>query len=613
MLRRGCIRAAVLTVLGAVGLTLLPPRAAAVQEDVDADTALLERYAPFVAVRTHLSTCGDGERFLPIAVDSLLGRQDVALRDADGAVIKQAPTVADLADGPEDRWIDLPGEALDPGCSYEKWFKELDARPAIYGRVAHEGDVTVAQYWLFWVFNQWNDVHEGDWEMVQVMFPAATAAEALDTAPTTYAYAQHEGSQYAIPADGGDVTLVEGQHPLVFAAMGSHASYFDSSVWFGKSAATGFGCDDTSGPLDLIQPSLIVLPSGNDPPTTGPFAWLSFRGHWGEQQPAFANGPTGPLMKEQWSEPVTWVDELGRHEAVAIPFASSPATAAFCRLTAVGSTLFNRILDQPWLILGLSALVLAVVAVIVLRSSQGVLTRALRTFWRVKRQLVPAFAMVAVGVGAAYVAQWMLLNWTSIGTLADLVGGSSAWAAPVITAAQAIVIVPMFAWAATVTLATVRPDVIAGPEAPRRSRKVRTFWILLLVTVTFGVAILVFWPLALLPSRWIVAPVVASRHRGSLRSALGESNRLVHCIWLRSLGVLVTMLLLVLLAVSVGAIVLLFTSLTFTQAGAVTGAAFVLLVPYLTLVLMEYHADLLAARAPDDALAPAPSPAPASV
>jgi MFS family permease len=613
MLRRSCIRATVLAVLGAMVVTLIPTRAAAAQDDAAADTALLERYAPFVAVRTHLSTCGDGERFLPIAVDSILGRQDVVLRDADGTVIKQAPTVADLADGPEDRWIDLPGDALDPGCSYEKWFKELDAAPAIYGRVAHEGDATVAQYWLFWVFNQWNDVHEGDWEMVQVMFPAATAAAALDTAPTTYAFAQHEGSQYAVRADGGDVTLVEGQHPLVFSAMGSHASYFDSSVWFGKSAATGVGCDDTSGPHDVIQPGLIVLPSGNDPPTSGPFAWLSFRGHWGEQEPAFANGPTGPLMKEQWAEPVTWVDELGRDEAVAIPFASSPATAAFCRLTEVGSALFNRMLDRPWLILGLSALVLTALAVIVLRSSQGVLTRALRTFWRVKRPLVPACAMVAVGVGAAYVAQWMLLNWTSIGTLADLVGGSSAWAAPVITAAQAVVIIPMFAWAATVTLATVRPYVVAGPEAPRRSRKVRTFWILLLVTVTFGVAIFVFWPLAVLPSRWIVAPVVASRHRGSLRDALAESNRLVKGHWLRALGLLVTMLLLVLLAVSVGAIVLLLTSLTFTQAGAITGAVFVVLVPFLTLVLMEYHADLLDARAPDDAPVPVPSPAPASV
>ena len=95
------------------------------------------------------------------------------LRDESGDVLKTAPTAADLAAGPEDRWIDLPGNALIPGCTYEKWFRTLGASPAIYGRVVQEGDVVVAQYWLYWVFNQWNDVHESDWEMAQVMIPAA--------------------------------------------------------------------------------------------------------------------------------------------------------------------------------------------------------------------------------------------------------------------------------------------------------------------------------------------------------------------------------------------------------------------------------------------------------
>ncbi len=343
-----------------------------------------------------------------------------------------------------------------------------------------------------------------------------------------------------------------------------------------------------------------MLPDGDDPPTTGPFAWLSYQGHWGEQQPAFADGPTGPYMKQQWSEPATWVDDLGRDQAVRIPFASSPATGMFCRLTSAGSALFNQLLDRPWVILGASALALAALAVLVLRSSQGILVRSVRTFWRVRSQLIPAFVMVAVGVGAAYLAQAALLAWTPLGTLTDVAGGSSPLAAPVVALAQAVVIIPMFAWAATVALASVRPDVVAGPEAPRRSRKVRTFWILLLVTVSFAIAVTVFLPLALLPSRWMVAPVVASRHRGTLRSALGDSNRLVKGHWLRSVGLLLTMGFIVLVTMSVGAIVLLLTPLTFTAAGAVTGALCVLLVPYLTLVLQEYHAVLLAAHAADD-------------
>jgi hypothetical protein len=300
---------------------------------------------------------------------------------------------------------------------------------------------------------------------------------------------------------------------------------------------------------------------------------------------------------------------MGRDAAVHVPFASSPATGAFCRLTEYGSALFNRLLDRPWLILGISALVLAAVAMVVLRSSQGVLVRAMRTTWRVRRQLVPAGALVALGVAGSYVAQKLLLDLTPIADLTDALGGSSAWSAPLITVVQGVVLVPLFAWAAAVTLAAVRPDVVAGPGAPRRSRKVRTFWILLILTITFSAALTLFWPLVLLPSRWIVAPVVASRHRGSLRSAFGESNRLVAGHWLRSIGMMLTMALIASLTAGVGAIVLLLTPLSFAEAGIVTGALTVVLVPYLCMVLVEYHAVLMEARGGADEPSTVPSAA----
>ncbi len=140
----------------------------------------------------------------------------------------------------------------------------------------------------------------------------------------------------------------------------------------------------------------------------------------------------------------------------------------------------------------------------------------------------------------------------------------------------------------------------------------RTFWTVLLLTVTFTASILIFWPLVLLPSRWIVAPVVASRHRGTIREALGESNRLVRGHWLRSIGVLVTMGMVALVAATAGALLLLATPLSFTEAGGLTGLLSILLVPYLVLVMQEYHADLMAAHEITDDV-PSPTPAPASV
>ena len=78
--------------------------------------------------------------------------------------------------------IDVPGNALDPECSYERLYDDLAAAPVSYGRIAsdpeHPGRLVV-QYWFFYLYNDWNDRHEGDWEMIQLVFDAPDAAAAL--------------------------------------------------------------------------------------------------------------------------------------------------------------------------------------------------------------------------------------------------------------------------------------------------------------------------------------------------------------------------------------------------------------------------------------------------
>ena len=39
------------------------------------------------------------------------------------------------------------------------------------------------QYWFFYLFNDYNDKHEGDWEMIQLDFAASDAAQALTKTP----------------------------------------------------------------------------------------------------------------------------------------------------------------------------------------------------------------------------------------------------------------------------------------------------------------------------------------------------------------------------------------------------------------------------------------------
>ena len=252
------------------------PASAAPVRDVtppDADpTELLERYAPVLALRQQSTPCGDGEPYLPIAVDHVLGpgRRRAARRRRrrrHHRAVGRRPGRRRRSD-----WaLDFPGDALDPGCDYEEWFRSMDAEPAVYGRVVVDGEFLVAQYWLYYVYNDWNDRHESDWEMIQLVFDTPTVAGALEQGPALYAYAQHEGSEYAFLDDAvelqgateteqGKVRLIGGA-PVVYPGQGSHAAYFETARWFGKSGATGFGCDDTTPRLVEVRPEVIVLPT----------------------------------------------------------------------------------------------------------------------------------------------------------------------------------------------------------------------------------------------------------------------------------------------------------------------------------------------------------------
>jgi hypothetical protein len=92
--------------------------------------------------------------------------------------------------------------------------------PAAYARVVtdptHRGQLAL-QYWFFYVFNDFNDKHEGDWEMFQLDFDAATAQQALRQKPALVGYSQHEGAESAHWGDS-KLELVDGTHPVVYPA-----------------------------------------------------------------------------------------------------------------------------------------------------------------------------------------------------------------------------------------------------------------------------------------------------------------------------------------------------------------------------------------------------------
>ena len=268
MRRRSTTRLARLALLTlvAVAAFVAPPVANA---DLADEMALAKRFAPVVRLVAQAQECGYGESYGPIDADLLFDEPTVALRGPWNLtdLVKIGPTAEDLVDRFEYH-LDFPGTALDPECDYERWTRRLTERatPVVYAHVAidraHPGSLAL-QYWLFYTFNEFNNLHEGDWEMIQLVFDARVAREALAREPVEVGYSSHEGAERA---EWGEDKLhvVDGTHPVVYPGAGSHANWFTEALYLGSSAEAGVGCDDTRGPHVEFRPEVKTIPSDTD-------------------------------------------------------------------------------------------------------------------------------------------------------------------------------------------------------------------------------------------------------------------------------------------------------------------------------------------------------------
>lgn len=358
-----------------VGLaTLVWSSPVAAQEAASPARELAERYAPVVFVRPQAHPCDpNGERFEPAPVDVVLDNPEVFLRQVgnDDPVAMRGPTGRDLYDLREGWYLDFPGDALAPGCVFEQDFHRFyDGQSVVYAHVATEAarpGYVALQYWFFWYHNPAKNDHEGDWEFIQLLFRADSVEQALTVEPVGVGYAQHTGGERS----GWDDTKLEkeGDHPIVYPARGSHASYFDKALFLGRSGREGFGCDVTEGATRRLDPEVVLLPDtvqGRD----DPFAWLTFQGRWGQRESGFFNGPTGPIAKERWAQPVTWYDGL-RSSSVSIPGGDRQGDSVvntFCRGVELGSSAVVFVLRSPVVGLGLLALLLVLSTVLASRT-----------------------------------------------------------------------------------------------------------------------------------------------------------------------------------------------------------------------------------------------------
>ena len=142
---------------------------------------------------------------------------------------------------------------------------------------------------------------------------------------------------------------------------------------------------------------MVTIPSDPDD-AQGTYPWIDYQGRWGELQRAFFNGPTGPNLKTQWTEPITW-SEGWRDQSYAVPAGGALGTGAtdfFCDAIAGGSKALQRALDNPPVVLGVLAVLLVLVVLLVSRATWtpstplrlarrrawGQILASLRMYWR---------------------------------------------------------------------------------------------------------------------------------------------------------------------------------------------------------------------------------------
>ncbi|HYH10837.1 MAG TPA: hypothetical protein VD789_00685 [Thermomicrobiales bacterium] len=362
---------------------------------------LAMRFRPIVKVRQRDAMCtGDGEPYLPVPVDLVFDNPAVKLRenthrsDYRDPVLVTSPAISDIETADADTYLDFPGRPRNPACTYERWYRSYmtEYEPTIYARVVvADGTYVVVQYYFFYVFNDFNNNHEGDWETIQVLFEAPSAMMALHSMPEEVAYGQHAGGETAA-WDSGKLER-EGARPVVYVSEGSHAAHFEPGTYLGwGEKGSGFGCDDTTGPHSEVDVAVQMMPIPPVEPGE-PGRWLDWRGRWGERQGWQYDGPVGPRRTKRWTDPVGWQERL-RESSLAIPGTSrlGPApTDVFCNVTTYGSIVLMRFVGAPWYFLSVFLIPLAIVGFL-LYLAWSTIIAALRIYLR----YLPVFAVLGL-------------------------------------------------------------------------------------------------------------------------------------------------------------------------------------------------------------------------
>jgi hypothetical protein len=223
--------------------------------------------------------------------NAVLKRPGIEGKGHDSVVIER-PTVADLAQS-TDPTLYL---TYRPGVSFAGLQDEYPN--VVYARLVADEGVLFLQFHFFYVYNDWVNQHEGDWEMVQIAFPARQMKAVLagQVEPLFVTYSQHARG---VSRSWSEVEVRDETHPVVYVSLGSHANYYEHKIYYIIVGFERTGRSETRYQVETIMPG----------DACGRLGWLAFTGRWGKvgaSRSLFSDGPVGPGHKLPWRRPLLW-------------------------------------------------------------------------------------------------------------------------------------------------------------------------------------------------------------------------------------------------------------------------------------------------------------------
>ena len=282
----------------------------------------------------------------PIDVDLLFDEPTVSLRGPwnPADLVEIGPSAEDLVDRFEYH-LDFPGNALDPGCDYERWERRLSegTHPAVYAHVAsdpgHPGQLAL-QYWFFYVVQRLEQpargrlgddpapLRRGRRARGARRRSRSRSATASTRAPSAPSGATRSSSSST--AAGRSSTRPPARTPTSSPTRSTSAARPSRA----SAATTRAGRTSSSDPAVHHDPERPR--SGAKPRSRGSRS----RAAGASSRRPSSTAPTGPNLKRQWTEPIEWSEgwrtsELRRADGRRASARTRPTSSA----TAVGTGL----------------------------------------------------------------------------------------------------------------------------------------------------------------------------------------------------------------------------------------------------------------------------------